>query len=104
MGSFQLQVLRRRSRAFDKDEKFGFIHDRALCGTFKDWLRFYRQAKHNLKSGGWLEMQTHDCWAHSDDDGCDPPRWTMEWFMSLESASRNFGQTINVAQNDRPWE
>jgi hypothetical protein len=44
------------------DERFDYVHGRALSGTVSDWTRFYHQVRTHLKPGGWCEMQEYDTW------------------------------------------
>jgi SAM-dependent methyltransferase len=88
---------------YREDEKFDYIHGRALSGTSANWGRFYEQVKNNLKPGGVVEMQEYDAWIFSDDDSCDRAPWTMEWVEKLDGASKVFGKQINVAKYHRQW-
>ncbi|GAB1321060.1 Secondary metabolism regulator LAE1 [Madurella fahalii] len=85
------------------DEKFDYIHGRALSGTVADWPRFYRQVRQNLKPGGWCELQEYDAWIFSDDDSFDRAVWTKEWVTKLDNASKMFGKQINVAAQHKQW-
>ncbi|KAL5598889.1 hypothetical protein BROUX41_003790 [Berkeleyomyces rouxiae] len=86
-----------------EDEKFDYIHGRALGGTCADWNVFYQKIKNTLKPGGWCEIQEYDAWVFSDDDSCDRARWTMDWVDKLDIASRKFGRTMNVARFHKQW-
>lgn len=88
---------------YQEDEKFDYIHGRALSGTSADWPRFYQQVMENLKPGGWLEMQEYDAWIFSDDDSCERAPWTMEWVDKLDAASKMYGKQINVARFQKQW-
>ncbi|KKA27159.1 hypothetical protein TD95_000388 [Thielaviopsis punctulata] len=88
---------------YREDEKFDYIHGRALGGTCADWSKFYQRVMDNLKPGGWFEIQEYDAWVFSDDDSCDKARWTMEWVDKLDIASRKFGRTMNVARFHKQW-
>ncbi|KAK3316026.1 methyltransferase [Apodospora peruviana] len=85
------------------DEKFDYIHGRALSGTVADWARFYGQVRAHLKPGAWVEMQEYDAWIFSDDDSCARAPWTMEWVAKLDEASSKFGKQINVAKHHKQW-
>lgn len=85
------------------DEKFDYIHGRALSGTVADWPNFYRQVRQHLKPGGWCEMQEYDAWIFSDDDSFDRAAWTKEWVTKLDGASKMFGKQINVAARHKQW-
>ncbi|KAL2195340.1 S-adenosyl-L-methionine-dependent methyltransferase [Corynascus similis CBS 632.67] len=85
------------------DERFDYIHGRALSGTVADWADFYRQVRQNLKPGGWCEMQEYDAWIFSDDDSYERAPWTKEWVERIDEASRLFGKQINVARRHKQW-
>jgi len=85
------------------DEKFDYIHGRAISGTVNDWARFYRQVRNHLKPGAYCEMQEYDAWIFSDDDSFDRAPWTKEWVEKLDEASLAFGKRINVARHHKQW-
>ena len=85
------------------DERFDYVHGRALSGTVADWGRFYRQVRTHLKPGGWCEMQEYDAWIFSDDDSFDRATWTKSWVEKLDEASRMFGKPINIARKHKQW-
>ncbi|OIW22902.1 S-adenosyl-L-methionine-dependent methyltransferase [Coniochaeta ligniaria NRRL 30616] len=85
------------------DEKFDYIHGRALSGTVADWARFYRQVRTHLKPGGWCEMQEYDAWIFSDDDSFERAPWTKSWVEKLDEASKMYGKQINVARKQKQW-
>ena len=84
-------------------DPFDFIHGRALCGGIADWPKFYREALNNLKPGGWMEMQEHECWLNSDDDTIDRATWCQEWIRNVDRASSSVGKRLNVAHLHRQW-
>jgi SAM-dependent methyltransferase len=84
-------------------DPFDFIHGRALCGGIADWPKFYREALNNLKPGGWMEMQEHECWLNSDDDTITRAPWCQEWIREVDRASTAVGKTLNVAHLHRQW-
>jgi SAM-dependent methyltransferase len=84
-------------------EKFDFIHGRALCGGIADWPALYAQAYRNLKPGGWMEMQDHECWINSDDDSMSRAPWCAEWIREVDRASLKFGKRLNIAHLHRQW-
>lgn len=88
---------------YREDEKFDYIHGRALSGTSSDWARFYGRVLENLKPGGIVEMQEYDAWIYSDDDSFDRAVWTKEWVTKLDAASKMYGKQINVAKYHRQW-
>jgi SAM-dependent methyltransferase len=83
--------------------RFDFIHGRALCGGIADWPRFYKQAYDNLRPGGWMEMQDHECWLNSDDGGMDRAPGCKEWISEVDRASRMFGKPLNIAHEHKQW-
>lgn len=85
------------------DEKFDYVHGRAISGTVADWPEFYRQVRTHLKPGGWCEMQEYDAWIFSDDDSFERATWTKEWVEKLDEASKMFGKRINVAKRHKQW-
>lgn len=85
------------------EQKFDFIHGRALCGGIADWPKFYRTVYANLEPGGWLEMQEHESWVKSDDGTVDSAVWTNEWNEQLDRASLAFGKRWNVAEEQIKW-
>ncbi|KJZ78507.1 hypothetical protein HIM_01898 [Hirsutella minnesotensis 3608] len=85
------------------DERFDYIHGRALSGTSSDWGRFYARVMDNLTPGGWVEMQEYDAWIFSDDDSLDRAPWTKEWVDKLSVASSMYGKPINVARCHKQW-
>lgn len=88
---------------FSENEKFDFIHGRALCGGIADWPRFYHQALENLEPGGWMEMQDHECWVNSDDGGMDRATGALEWVREVDKASRSFNKPMNIAHEHKQW-
>ncbi|KAI8280963.1 Secondary metabolism regulator LAE1 [Colletotrichum sp. SAR 10_98] len=88
---------------YREDEKFDYIHGRALSGTSSNWARFYDRVMGGLKPGGWVEMQEYDAWIFSDDDSFDRAIWTKEWVTKLDDASKTYGKQINVARFHKQW-
>ena len=84
-------------------EPFDFIHGRALCGGIADWPAFYEQAFRNLKPGGWLEMQDHECWLNSDDNTIDRAEWGNKLVRDVDEASNKIGKRLNIAHRHRQW-
>jgi SAM-dependent methyltransferase len=39
------------------EEKFDFIHSRAMLAGFRNWPRYFQQAFDHLKPGGYIELQ-----------------------------------------------
>jgi SAM-dependent methyltransferase len=85
------------------DEKFDYIHGRAISGAVADWAEFYKQVRTHLKPGGWCEMQEYDAWVFSDDDSLDRATWTKGWVEKLEESSQQFGKPINIAKKHKQY-
>ncbi|KDN60043.1 putative methyltransferase domain-containing protein [Colletotrichum sublineola] len=88
---------------YREDERFDYIHGRALSGTSSDWAKFYDRVMAGLNPGGWVEMQEYDAWIFSDDDSFDRAVWTKEWVTKLDEASKMYGKQINVAKHHKQW-
>lgn len=88
---------------YSDEEKFDYIHGRAVGGTVADWTAFYRNIMDNLKPGGIIEMQEYDAWIYSDDDSMQRAPWTQEWLEKLDSAAIKFGKRFSVAHLQRQW-
>ncbi|RBQ85158.1 hypothetical protein VDGD_00715 [Verticillium dahliae] len=88
---------------YGPDERFDYIHGRALSGTSGDWARFYRNVREHLVPGGYVEMQEYDAWIFSDDDSMARAPWTTEWVEKLDKASHMFGKPINIARFHKQW-
>ncbi|TDZ35511.1 Secondary metabolism regulator LAE1 [Colletotrichum spinosum] len=88
---------------YREDERFDYIHGRALGGTSSDWARFYDRVMGGLKPGGLVEMQEYDAWIFSDDDSFERAEWTREWVTKLDEASKMYGKQINVARFHKQW-
>jgi SAM-dependent methyltransferase len=50
------------------DEKFDFIHGRAIGGSIANFELLYRRIYDNLNPGGWVEIQEYESSFYSDDD------------------------------------
>jgi SAM-dependent methyltransferase len=53
---------------YGPDEKFDFVHGRALGGSIMDFARLYRRIYDNMEPGGWVEMQEYETEFFSNDD------------------------------------
>jgi SAM-dependent methyltransferase len=53
---------------YGAEEKFDFIHARALGGSIANFDLLYRRVYSNLKPGGWVEMQEYQTTFFSRDD------------------------------------
>ncbi|KIW72089.1 hypothetical protein PV04_00310 [Phialophora macrospora] len=88
---------------WEENEKFDFIHGRALCGGIGDWPRFYAQVWNNLAPGGWVEMQEHSVRFFSDDGGLKRATACVAAVAELERASERIGKPLNVAHLHKQW-
>jgi len=84
-------------------EPFDLIHGRALCGSVRNWPRFYMEALRNLSPGGWMEMQEQEFSVSSDDDSINSAPRTREWIAELDRASAHFGKRLDVAHKLKEW-
>ncbi|KAF8429589.1 S-adenosyl-L-methionine-dependent methyltransferase [Tirmania nivea] len=53
-------------------EKFDYIHTRCLAGCVEDWPKLYAQAFHNLRPGGWIELQEYSTQVRHPDPNVSP--------------------------------
>jgi SAM-dependent methyltransferase len=53
---------------FGPDEKFDYIHGRALGGCIANYALLYQRIYDNLNPGGWVEMQEFEADYYSPDD------------------------------------
>jgi SAM-dependent methyltransferase len=53
---------------YGPDEKFDFVHGRALGGSIANFGQLYRRIYDNLKPGGWVEVQEYETEFFSNDD------------------------------------
>jgi trans-aconitate methyltransferase len=53
---------------YGPDEKFDFVHSRALSGSITNFDLLYRRIHDNLNPGGWVEVQEYETVLYSDDD------------------------------------
>jgi trans-aconitate methyltransferase len=54
--------------AWTYNEKFDFVHGRAMGGSIKDWQSLLEQIYDNLTEDGWVELQEYEAVYRSDDD------------------------------------
>lgn len=83
------------------EEPFDFVHGRVLCGGIADWPTFYARAFQNIKPGGWMEMQEHECDIRSDDDTINQAHAIRDWVQKVDQASTMIGKRLNVAHTHR---
>ncbi|RAO64542.1 uncharacterized protein BHQ10_000554 [Talaromyces amestolkiae] len=73
---------------------FDYIHGRELAGSVKDFDRLFTQAYANLKSGGFLEMQSFRIEIFADDDSLDKAVYTKQWVEFLQDAAIKHGKPM----------
>ncbi|QGA13059.1 hypothetical protein EYB26_000704 [Talaromyces marneffei] len=73
---------------------FDYIHGRELAGSVKDFDKLFSQAYANLKSGGYLEMQSFRIEIFSDDDSLDKAVFTKQWVGLLQEAAIKHGKPM----------
>ncbi|KAH8705242.1 putative methyltransferase [Talaromyces proteolyticus] len=87
---------------YDEQERFDYIHWRALSGSTNNWPRLYKQAYESLKPGGYIEVHEYDPVVYSEDDrNLLKAPWTKEWLMRLCEASARNGKPIDVGRHQR---
>ncbi|KAI9731225.1 MAG: hypothetical protein M1834_005418 [Cirrosporium novae-zelandiae] len=82
-------------------QNFDFIHGRELLGFVGDFDRLFAQAMKNLKPGGYLEMQTAEAQAFSDDGTMEKAVNCLKWVAELRGASEKFGKSMSCVDT---WE
>ena len=82
---------------------FDYIHGRGVCGSVADWPKFFAQAYHNLKPGGWLEMQEYQTWVFSDDNTIEKAPFVRDWCRGVDDGSMKFGKRFRTAQLHKQW-
>jgi trans-aconitate methyltransferase len=87
---------------FSPDEKFDFIHGRALAGSIMNFDLLYRRIYDNLNPGGWVEIQEEEStfYSHDDPSLSKAPNCRKMAHLSNE-ASEKAGRIIAVAQEQR---
>lgn len=73
---------------------FDYIHGRELAGSVKDFDKLFAQAHSNLKSGGFLEMQSFRIEIFADDDSLDKAVFTKQWVSLLQEAAIKHGKPM----------
>lgn len=76
------------------ENKFDFIHIRAMTGCIPGWTEFYKKVFRHLKPGGWVEHV--ELWgiAKSDDDTLKPNSPLKTWVEIFEKIGRASGKTF----------
>ncbi|EAS34726.3 TAM domain methyltransferase [Coccidioides immitis RS] len=84
-------------------DPFDFIHARSIEGSAKDYKRLFRQAKDNLRPGGWFEVADATVGVFGDDDTINKAPNILEWRDHLIDASAKFGKPMGVSKNYKQW-
>lgn len=89
---------------YREDEKFDFIHGRAMSGSIENWPRLHQQAFTHLKPGGWLEMQEYVTWLGDKDDPemVNTPN-IRKWVDLCVDMSVMLGKSLNVAEEQKQY-
>jgi SAM-dependent methyltransferase len=87
---------------FSPDEKFDFIHGRALAGSIVNFDLLYRRIYDNLNPGGWVEIQEEESqfYSHDDPSLSKVPNCRKMAHLCNE-ASEKVGRIVAVAQEQR---
>ena len=84
-------------------EPFDFIFARNVAGSVRDFPALFKQAKKNLKNGGWVEFTDFIPWPFCDDDTIARAPNNIQWNLDLIEASQKFGKNLNAAPNYAQW-
>lgn len=68
------------------EEKFDFIHSRALASSWRDWRRYFWQCYEQLAPGGYLELHEFTFPFRCDDETAAPDNPMMEWSRLFSEA------------------
>ncbi|KAI0023897.1 S-adenosyl-L-methionine-dependent methyltransferase [Xylariomycetidae sp. FL0641] len=68
--------------SWENGPDWDFAHMRNMIPILKDPLKVLKDVFHNLKPGGWVELQDVDGMVHCDDDTL-PPDWPVLQFTEL---------------------
>lgn len=76
------------------ENKFDFIHIRAMTGCIPNWTEFYKTGLQHLKPGGWLEHV--ELWgiAKSDDGSLKAESPLNKWVEIFEKIGESTGKTF----------
>ncbi|KAL1865934.1 hypothetical protein VTK73DRAFT_4996 [Phialemonium thermophilum] len=82
------------------ENKFDFVHVRAMTGCIPDWTEFYKKAFKHLKPGGWVEHV--ELWgiAKSDDGSLKEDSPYRKWVEVFEKIGAALGKPFFLADKD----
>lgn len=70
-----------------EEEKFDYVHGRAMAGAIRDWDALLEQVYANLTEDGWVELQEYESVYKSDDDSLSRTPCTRLWQEKLNEAT-----------------
>jgi len=89
---------------FGLDEAFDFIHGRGISHSVKDFGLLYSRIYHNLKPGGWVEINEYESYVGSDDDpNLEKIPNIVKWMALCKEAGTKFGKSISSAPEQKQY-
>ncbi|KAK5941739.1 hypothetical protein PMZ80_005690 [Knufia obscura] len=79
-----------------RENRFDFIHVRALYGSIADWPAFYDQVYAHLKPGGWYEQVEYSVDWKTDDDSIPPGHIFHDASANYIEAGEKMGKTFRI--------
>lgn len=73
--------------AWTYDERFDYIHGRAVAGAIRDWDALLEQIHAHLTEDGWVELQEYESVYKSDDDSLSRTPCIRLWQEKLNEAT-----------------
>jgi SAM-dependent methyltransferase len=80
---------------------FDFVHVRELFGSVPDWDRFFAQALHTLKPGGYMEVIEHSVTPISDDGTVGPESFYALWGNTVTEMGERRGKSFDIWRESR---
>ncbi|GAB7352850.1 hypothetical protein MBLNU459_g3457t1 [Dothideomycetes sp. NU459] len=80
------------------EDKFDYIHSRAMIAGFRDWPRFFKQAFANLQPGGYLELQDFCFPAQTTENHTPETSRYLEWTALMMEATTKAGLDFQAPQ------
>lgn len=78
------------------DQRFDYIHSRAITVGVKDWHKLIDQCWKNLEPGGWVEFQEYHAPMLCDDDSLDSCPAYKLWNASVAEACVKAGTRLDA--------
>lgn len=85
------------------EEKFDYIHGRAMAAVIADWPALFRQIFDNLNPGGYVEFQEYHCEVYSDDDTLQRATNLTDWVETMSEMAEKFGKPLKIGTRLRGW-